>query len=71
MLGQNWSYEPFGLTSFEVLDPKGLTIKYQRAKCETLARKNKVIEQLRHERKYLHQKKLAVVSKDKYERTTK
>lgn len=57
---------PFGLACFEVLDPKGLTRKYQRAKCETLARKNKVIKQLRHERKYLHQKKLAVDSKDKY-----
>ena len=57
---------PFGLAYFEVLDAKGLTRKYQRAKCETLARKNKVIKQLSHERKYLHQTKLAVDSKDKY-----
>lgn len=57
---------PFGLAYFEVLDPKGLNRKYQRAKCETLARKNKVIKKLRHERKYLHQKKLTVDSKDKY-----
>lgn len=32
---------PFGLAYFEVFDPKGLSRKYQRAKCETLARKNK------------------------------
>lgn len=57
---------PFGLAYFEVLDPRGLNKKYQRAKCETLARKNKVIKKPRHERKYLHQKKLAVDLKDKY-----
>lgn len=57
---------PFGLAYFEVLDPKVLNRKYQRAKYETLARKNKVIKKLRHERKYLHQEKLTVDSKDKY-----